>query len=91
MGRNATDLPEPPAGKVPEDAEEAEWAAKEVEAGREPVFHSRSDDPRRLVPGPPPGNEEDYCLIALVSLFGGSGAPGEWMVNAHVLKQFHVS
>ena len=75
MGRNATDLPEPPAGKVPEDAKEAEWAAAEVEAGREPVLRVNPSRPHRLVPGAPAGDKDDYCPISFVPLFGGPGAP----------------
>ena len=30
-----------------------------------------------------------YTLISLVCLFGGSGCPGEWMVNAYAGKVYH--
>ena len=34
-------------------------------------------------------DESNVCLESLTCLFGGTGAPGEWMVNAYAGKQYH--
>jgi len=34
-------------------------------------------------------DDANVCLVSLTCLFGGTGAPGEWMVNAYAGKQYH--
>ena len=34
-------------------------------------------------------DDTNECLVSLTCLFGGTGAPGEWMVNAYAGKQYH--
>ena len=98
MGRNATDLPFPKVPDAPVDLEQERRRDRPSLPLTPRVSHRsrmmrKGGDSDDEEPFPEDGkyllDESNVCLESLTCLFGGTGAPGEWMVNAYAGTQYH--